>query len=754
MRNEKTSLAGEAAGTGEAITTERSIPQPSQNVNSAQALRSPTHLIDIRKGYARGWRFVHCDGGKFPKRKGWQSPPYDTLDDVLDYATRGNVGLLTGSTSGVVVIDVDTLKDSDGHPLETIEDSWRKARALDLPKTITSETGGNGLHLLFKQPAEKVTGREGAFEHYGHPKIDTRGEGNQVVFVGSVHPITGHTYHWAAGLSPDDVELADLPGHILEMLRHPRPDTPKPSDGAIDWDGTIGRRDNPSTNGRLSPAERCQRYLDELPDSVAHNGGDDALFQAACSCFRFGLSDADALEALRSYNTTKAQPPWPDSRLSYKLGQARAKVLADGEFGVMLHNDRDQSPAPKQAIVPAVVESTQTVADWEPCDVGRMLTEPAPAVNWLFDDMIAEGDVGILAAAGSVGKSWLTLEWCVSVASGKTMLPSFRVSRPRRVLLHASEDSEPGLWRRIRNIPGAYDSLDLLRENLTIYARVSEPLLIEKGGVVFPTRRLEWLKQKLTDGGYAILIIDPLSRWHALKENDAGHMTRMIEALEYLSGGTVTVIATHHVRKQSTDSTDSDAARGSGALRDGCRWVANMAHLPEKAMKGAGITTNRGYVTFDVSKSNNAPYLPKPIIFERCGGGYLRETDLGDNREAAIGSFIARWLAEHPGDDLNARNLERGGRKDPVVADLLESIKTQFTSRTTHAHVTAAVKAAIVSGDLVYKRTGKEQFICPPFSHTEAAEAPDATDCEPPSAVPQLECSTLDRGYGGTDSAA
>ena len=53
------------------------------------------------------------------------------------------------------------------------------------------------------------------------PHIDVRGEHGQVVFPGSVHPETGATYVWADGHAPWEIELADLPGHIVELLAPP-----------------------------------------------------------------------------------------------------------------------------------------------------------------------------------------------------------------------------------------------------------------------------------------------------------------------------------------------------------------------------------------------------------------------------------------------------------------------------------------------------------------------------------------------------
>ena len=40
----------------------------------------------------------------------------------------------------------------------------------------------------------------------------------QVVFPGSVHPDTRRRYAWADGLEPWNIEITELPGHIIDRL--------------------------------------------------------------------------------------------------------------------------------------------------------------------------------------------------------------------------------------------------------------------------------------------------------------------------------------------------------------------------------------------------------------------------------------------------------------------------------------------------------------------------------------------------------
>ena len=66
-------------------------------------------LHEIRRGLARGWKFTPLKG-KVPILKGWQHRDVPDADILAHVQAGGNVGLRTGSASGVIVIDVDTDK--------------------------------------------------------------------------------------------------------------------------------------------------------------------------------------------------------------------------------------------------------------------------------------------------------------------------------------------------------------------------------------------------------------------------------------------------------------------------------------------------------------------------------------------------------------------------------------------------------------------------------------------------------------------
>lgn len=164
---------------------------------------------DIQEGYRRGWSFTPLNG-KRPILNEWQKAPRATLAECLQWATKGNIGLRTGKASGIVVIDIDSAK---GGQVPS-----------GLTPTVCVQTGGGGWHYYYKAPDVEMRNTSGALG----PHVDTRGDGGQVVFVGSTHPETGELYQWAEGHSPEEVEIAPLPAWVLDKINE-RKAKPKPS---------------------------------------------------------------------------------------------------------------------------------------------------------------------------------------------------------------------------------------------------------------------------------------------------------------------------------------------------------------------------------------------------------------------------------------------------------------------------------------------------------------------------------------------
>ena len=99
--------------------------------------------------------------------------------------------------------------------------------------------------------------------------------------------------------------------------------------------------------------ERIKRYLAAVPPCVEGEGGDSQLFKVACLLFNgFALSEIETLSWLKHYNT-KCLPPWDESRLIYKTGEA-IRVSHAKPRGHLLEGR-------STVVVPSRIAATRTV---------------------------------------------------------------------------------------------------------------------------------------------------------------------------------------------------------------------------------------------------------------------------------------------------------------------------------------------------------------------------------------------------------
>jgi hypothetical protein len=122
-----------------------------------------------------------------------------------------NIGVATGSKSGIWVLDIDG-EDGEG----SIRDLEKRIQPL--PTTIESITGGGGRHLFFRLPDFKdaPTIRNSA-KQLGIG-LDVRGEGGYVVAPSSVHP-SGRPYAWSVDTA---TEFAHPPVWLIALITLPQ----------------------------------------------------------------------------------------------------------------------------------------------------------------------------------------------------------------------------------------------------------------------------------------------------------------------------------------------------------------------------------------------------------------------------------------------------------------------------------------------------------------------------------------------------
>jgi Bifunctional DNA primase/polymerase, N-terminal/DnaB-like helicase C terminal domain len=141
--------------------------------------------------------------GKIPKIK-WTEfqQRRASLDEVKEWFAKwpnANIGIVTGSISGLVVVDLDGPA------------GLASATELGLKSTVTSITG-RGKHLWYKAvPGQITQNSTGSF-----PGLDIRGVGGYVVAPPSVHP-NGIRYRWLGNVNTAMASLPPIPTVFMNV---------------------------------------------------------------------------------------------------------------------------------------------------------------------------------------------------------------------------------------------------------------------------------------------------------------------------------------------------------------------------------------------------------------------------------------------------------------------------------------------------------------------------------------------------------
>jgi hypothetical protein len=189
--------------------------------------------------------------GKHPRLSDW--PNKATADPVAirEWWIRwpeANIGVLTGSASGIVVLDVDPRNGGDNSLAGLV------AAHGALPATPQSRTGGGGAHFYFAHPGGEVK------TWHPRPGLDLQGDGGRYIVVPPSRHLSGRVYAWAENADPASALLAPLPAWLT------RPE-PTPQVNATDATRESGGR--PSTGDLAAPTPWAEAALREECDSVA-----------------------------------------------------------------------------------------------------------------------------------------------------------------------------------------------------------------------------------------------------------------------------------------------------------------------------------------------------------------------------------------------------------------------------------------------------------------------------------------------------
>jgi hypothetical protein len=175
-----------------------------------------------------------------------------------------NIGVRTGPTTGICVLDIDPRNGGDKSLERLINERG------PLPKTVTAITGGGGSHLLFYLPAGDHNWSADRPDVGGYRGVDLKNDG-YIVAPPSLHP-SGARYAWAHGLALGEVAIAELPSALLDLVTKPKRPAPQPNAFAgADEDQRAGQKaDWSSIIAGCAFARACVEQARTLPEPWWH----------------------------------------------------------------------------------------------------------------------------------------------------------------------------------------------------------------------------------------------------------------------------------------------------------------------------------------------------------------------------------------------------------------------------------------------------------------------------------------------------
>ena len=282
--------------------------------------------------------------------------------------------------------------------------------------------------------------------------------------------------------------------------------------------------------------------------------------------------------------------------------------------------------------------------------------------------MLPRGKVGILAAAGGVGKTFALTGLALALVTRAPGLGHFPTgdNLHRRVVLVLGEEDIGEVQRRLHAQARAME-LDPSKHGpalagiLALAGAGLDTLALTRAedegrigaGTDFADGLYAYLEANAGPGWDAV-ILDPLSRFAGPDvETDNAAATRLVQVLERftkLPGGPAVIVA-HHTTKASRAEGEiaATAVRGSSALTDGARWVGTLDPV---VVKGGGKLP--GHARFRVAKQNYGVFPDRALLLTKPVGGE------GGLRAATPDETAALAAAEL------AANAEKVGREEEI----------------------------------------------------------------------------------------
>lgn len=352
------------------------------------------------------------------------------------------------------------------------------------------------------------------------------------------------------------------------------------------------------------------------------------------SLFMAVASDANA-EQYASIVTKKAR---------LRSAIMAANELADGASSLTADPDAVLGRALELLQKQAAESAASHISPW--VDATELTATEHKAPEQLVDGLLMTHSVAVLAAAPKVGKTFLGLEFALSLACGRPFLGRYRTHKAKTAYI-ALEDGEESIGERLHALSG------------DIYPALGDFIVrCRRTGKAFDLLHAANCTEVINQcKGFGLIVIDSLRRAHKLAEDSSQDAAAVGAAVWRLCNETgATVLLIHHlVKNWDPDADVFTRIRGSGDIFADCDTALVLDR-------------KRGEDWVEIQCVHRRMVEPQPFCFKRVHGsngaitwalrGEPLEQVQSHQRMASIEHQIIALLEATPG--LNARQIRAG----------------------------------------------------------------------------------------------
>lgn len=500
-------------------------------------------------------------------------------DPVLRYERNYNIGV---KCNDFVVVDIDVKSGKDGY-----NEYLQMQGHFD---TLVIETPSGGWHCYFKGPDSSNAPVS--------KSIDIRSHNGYVVAPGS--SINGVPYKII-----NNRDMALVPSLIANLLQPPLVRAEIDADISLDTPSSI---------------EAGRRFLESAPVAIEGQRGDETTFITAARLVReMALSVPAAFTLMRDHWNERCVPPWPLEQLWAKVQNASQYGTAEfGKLSFDLTYGHLEIPEP-----PTVFEQMEDT--WG----NAVMPDRIPERPWLVERMLIEGAVTMLLAAGSAGKSSMSLALAAHLALGKDFA-GYKARRACKTMVYNGEDDLTEQSRRLLAVCMAYNfDYNVVKKNIMLLSprQLRMDLVSVEGRR--PVRNETLVKHIIKETSredVGLLILDPLVKVHKVDESDNVQMDFVMETLTDIANeAKISVLALHHTTKSNARTEEKqgnmDVARGASAIVNAARVAFTMFNASAQDAEDYGLNEDERYmwVRLDDAKMNLALATDKATWFRKEG---------------------------------------------------------------------------------------------------------------------------------------